>query len=442
MAFQKGANIATVTFNPESGGTGKKMQAARHFPKFLNLPPEIQLQIWESTVATLPSMHIFDMCVPSSPAAACQNAAPNTHLDHHMQPSKRDALCLEESDDTLYLGTLDTKLKTSEHPNTITTQGARFRTNPSMYKFQDSLRLTCIDSANTLQRMMRSRGGDKDLNTIYLPTGRRALTYNNTQDVLHLRFIPPAFRLPVVDDDDNNNNSGGRHTSPISAMFESLWSEGLASALHHARRVAIDVSQLWPGLAEGHSELMQDVAYLACVLQNDLEVLYLVDYCAGRCNNNHDNTNAGAKVGGLMKRDGGLYRKMYGFGDCGDDSGVKEEVWNRERRRTADVFHGVGKTWREVFELERLGWSERHPGFVFAEAFSEVVRMQQGNYMGGGAEGTVKKAVRFKGVRVLIAEDEETDGVDNSMIATSRTWVTLIVVAKLPDYNMPYFEPF
>lgn len=370
------------------------MQVAKHFPRFPDLPPEIQLQIWESTGATLPSMHIFDVCVPSSPVSTGPNCASNQNQDHG--PSKRDTIYLEEADDTLYLDTLNTELRHPETPTAITTQGAHFRANPSMYTFQDSLRAACIDSANTLQRTTTAR--KEDLNTIHLPGGR-AITYHNAQDVLHLRFVPPAFRFP----------GGGRLAGPVSAAFEGIWSGALASALHRARRVAIDVSQLWPDLGRARGDLLQDVAYLACVLQNDLEVLYLVDYCAGRC------SNGGVGVGGLVgSRDGGLYRKVFGFG--GGDVGDAEEeaAWDKESRREPDVFHGVGKIWREVFELEKLGWGERHPGFVFAEAFSEVVRMQQGNYMGDD-EGAVRKEVSFKGIRVLIAEDEEAAGLDSSM---------------------------
>ncbi|KUI62795.1 hypothetical protein VP1G_11457 [Cytospora mali] len=308
----------------------------------------------------------------------------------HRQSSQRDGLYLEESDDTLnpdalHLDTLNTH--TPSETSISTTQGVGFRFDPSMYKFQDSLRATCIDSANTVQRM----NSGYDLNTIYLPTGR-VLTYNNTQDVLHLRFVPQAFRLA----------GDGRHASPISALFESIWSEALASTLHYARRVAIDVSQLWPDLTEGQSEVLQDVAFLACVLQNDLEVLYLVDYCAGRC-------NGGAKVGGLRSSEWKLYRKLYGYGSCGG-SDPRKDCWDKERRRHPDIFHGVGKIWREVFGLEEMGWDEEHPGLAFAEAFSEVVRLQQDNCIGDVDERTVKKKLKFKGVRVLIAEDEEIDG--------------------------------
>lgn len=344
-------------------------------------------------------MHMFDVCVPSSPAPAGHNPA--------SEPSKKDdGLYLEEADDTLHLDTLKALNDTPEPPVTIATQGTRFRINPSIYIFQDSLRATCRDSADTLRRMTGStrRGNGQDTNTIHLPSGRALLTYNNAQDVLHLRFTPPAFRFP-------GGAGDRRHASPISAVFESIWSEGLAAALHHARRVAIDVSQLWPDLARGQGDVMDDIACLACVLQNNLEVLYLVDYCAGRCN------NKGARVGGLVGRDGGLYRKLYGHG-CGGGGGtdVSEEVWDRERRREPDVFYGVGKIWREVFELEELGWGERHPGFVFVEAFSEVVRIQQGSLVGEKYQGAVRKEVQFQGIRVLIAEDEGADEVNDSVV--------------------------
>ncbi|ROW08586.1 hypothetical protein VPNG_06232 [Cytospora leucostoma] len=308
--------------------TSNSMQPARCFPHFPNLPPEIQLQIWESTTATLPSMHVFDIRTPSSPAPGGDNSVSSTQ-DH--EPTRRVPLCLEEPDDMLYINALETG-GTSQHPMT-TTQGARFRWDPSMYKFRDSLRATSIDSARTMQ----TARNDVDVNTIRLRTGR-AITYDNTQDVLHLRFVPPASQVP----------KDARRASPISAMFESVWSEELAKALHYARRIAIDVSQLWPDLAGGQSDLLQDIAYLACVLQNDLEVLYLVDYCAGRCNS--------AKAGDLMSRDAGLYRKMYCHGN-GGVSGFDKGAWDHEKRREPDVFHGVGRLWREVFDVEKMNWT-------------------------------------------------------------------------------------
>ncbi|KKY37295.1 hypothetical protein UCDDA912_g02753 [Diaporthe ampelina] len=359
---------------------------------------------------------------------------------------------LEEATDTLYLSPLATTTK--EDPSSpgadVPTQGARFRSDPSMYRFRGSLSATCIDAAATVRRSVTTGAGEGssgDTNTIYIGApstarGCASVTYDNTQDVLHLRLSPPPFRFP----------DGGRLTSPVSAIFESIWSQELAGALHRARRVAIDVSQLWPDLdlwargvaggggeqqggdgrgedveqgvvnGEGEAEvledeeheaggnddgslIMQDIAFLACTMQHDLEVLYLVDYCAGRC----DSRPSSMKARDLMeRRDEGLYRALR-----------NGETWQKEKARVPDVIHGVGKVWREIFDLERLGWDEEHPGFVFAEMFAEVVKMQQRNWTGdenqGGGE-VAKERKKFQGVRVLVAEDDEANGQASSML--------------------------
>lgn len=154
--------------------------------------------------------------------------------------------------------------------------------------------------------------------------------------------------------------------------------------LHNTRRIAIDVSQIWPDLAEEQHRLVQDIVFLACTVQNNLEVLYLVDYSAATHTNN---TRPARDL--TQKNDSGLYRRLH-------------HDWEAEKTREGDVIEGVGRTWREVFDLEKLGWHERHPGFVFGEMFGEVVRLQQGNWYGEG-----DKQATFKGVRILVAEDDE-----------------------------------
>lgn len=432
------------------------MTSLKAFTKFPELPPEIQLQIWESTIATQPAMHLFDVCVPPcvSESAVTTIASPtsDSHMENNEETdrslSKREAIYLDEATDTLYLSPLaTTATEDSTSPETeVSTQGARFRSDPSMYKFRAGLAATCIDAAATVQRSIPAAPSSGDTNTIYIgaPSTARgcpSITYDNTQDVLYLRFTPPAFRFP----------DGGRLASPISAIFESIWSQELAGALHRARRVAIDVSQLWPDLwARGvggggddggeqqqggdggeqgdreHEEvdedevevleeeeaggnddgslIMQDIAFLACTMQHDLEVLYLVDYCAGRC----DSHPSSLKAQDLMeRRDEGLYQALR-----------NGETWQKEKMRKPDVIQGVGKVWREVFDLEKLGWDGEHPGFVFAEMFAEVIKMQQGNWMGDdGQDGeATKERAKFQGVRVLVAEDEKLNGENNSMV--------------------------
>jgi hypothetical protein len=428
------------------------------FTKFAELPPELQLQIWESTIACQPSMHLFDVCVPPCVSESAQMTIASPTSESHIDDDDGDdgnnnnnedtdtrlskggeVIYLDEVTDTLYLSPLSTTTTDdlSSQENS-TAQGALFRTDPSMYKFRGSLSATCIDAAATVRRSTTGRGGSStsgDTNTIYLGApstarGCASVTYDNTQDVLHLRFVPPAFRFP---------DGSRRLTSPVSAIFESVWSQELAGALHRARRVAIDVSQLWPDLGarvaggegggeeqggedgaeeaemlEGGGEeeetgggiddaslIMQDIAFLACTMQHDLEVLYLVDYRAGRCDPQPSQPSS-LRARDLMDRsDEGLYRALR-----------NGEAWKKEKMREPDVIQGVGKVWREVFDLEKMGWHEEHPGFVFGEMFAEVVKMQQGNWMGDDEQvgQNTKERARFKGVRVLVAEDEEVNG--------------------------------
>lgn len=87
-------------------------------------------------------------------------------------------------------------------------------------------------------------------------------------------------------------------------------------------------------------------------------------------------------------------------GDGAETQDERESKKRLDQKRQPDTIHGVGKVWREVFDLEVLGWHEKHPGFVFAETMSEVIRLQQGSWHGEG-----DKRPTFKGVRVLVAED-------------------------------------
>lgn len=225
------------------------MTPLKSFTKFPELPAELQLQIWESTIACQPSMHLFDVCIPpcipesTLPVAASPTPEPQKGDDSNNEDTGagldkgEEAIYLEEVTDTLYLSPLATTTTEdlSSQEEGASTQGARFRADPSMYKFRSSLRTTCFNAAATMRRTT-TRGGDT--NTIYLgaPSTERgcaSVTYDNTRDVLHLRFVPPAFRFP---------DGSGRLTSPLSAIFESAWSQELEGALHQARRVAIDVA--------------------------------------------------------------------------------------------------------------------------------------------------------------------------------------------------------
>lgn len=411
------------------------MASSSSFPQFASLPAEIQLQIWESTAAALPTMqmHLFDVRAPLAPppeashistlvatAAAAQQKArlrqrgssSNTTRVRKSVPPPRDSRRAARRETV----TLEAFSCTAAEADG---QGHR---DPSGYRLRDALRATCTDAADAVRRARRAVP-PADRAAVLLSSGR-AVEYDAARDVLHLRFLAAA-------DDDNepsgprapggNGSPEGRVTmtkkmseeqeegcedapapttmAPLSAIFRSVWSHELAAALHGARRVAIDVGQVWPELADEQTRLVQDIVFLACTLQHDLEVLYLVDNSAPGRSSPSPSTSSSCPsrarkrpAEDLSARDGELYGRLHYRSDDG---------WEHECSREGDVVHGVGRVWREVFDLEGLGWHERHPGFVFGEMFGEVVRLQQGNWYGEG-----RKKATFKGVRVLVAEDE------------------------------------
>ncbi|KAF3766169.1 hypothetical protein M406DRAFT_330008 [Cryphonectria parasitica EP155] len=403
------------------------------FPQFSLLPAELQLQIWESAAATQPSMHMhmFDVHAPSSsspPPTQTTNTAVSNPLTRKISSHRRSrsrcsssgkvrkpsaspprklnsniaaaAAAMEQEQQPeagagVSIQAFDMAPDAAAH---MALPGARpFTSDPSMYRFRNALRATCTDAAGAVARA-QAAVPVSDRAVVELPGGGR-IAYNNAADVLHLRFLTsPVTNLMEPDSDSAMDidtplptNTAG--SAPLSAIFRSCWSRELAAALHGARRVAIDVSQIWPELAEQQHRLVQDVVFLVCTLQNDLEVLYLVDYSAGRY------PRAGAGIAKeLMGREGGLYRALHSRAGGQTEGG---DWWERELQRKGDVIHGADRVWREVFDLEKLGWHERHPAFVFAEMFGEVVRLQQGNWFGEG-----QKQAAFKGVRVLVAEDK------------------------------------
>jgi hypothetical protein len=208
------------------------------------------------------------------------------------------------------------------------------------------------------------------MNNIYLP-GRDQTLNIPTSDVLFLRFRPPP---------DTHADLAAEVLlcpSPIKEILESKWSAEVALTLQKAKRIALSVTDTW---ATGLSiELGSDeVTFFSCTVQKGLEVIYLVDECAGRCSE--------------CGKDG-LNR-----GDLRERSKLWRELQSKEvnEDRVGDVIQGVGKRYVEVFDLDKLGWDGEHPSYLFAKMLGTAVRDQQ--Y--GPDKG------RFQGVRVLMIEDE------------------------------------
>lgn len=431
------------------------------FPQFANLPAEIQLQIWESTTATLPAtpqMHIFDVRAPSPPSPPPKprlrqqsqvpgRASPSpgrVRKSCSASPLPPPSSSPRRRRKNLPLGSVTLEgFRPERNISSSSGSGSGSSVDLSAYKFRDVLRATCVDAADAVARLWDAVPA-ADRAVVELPDGRR-VAYDNARDVLHLRFLvdpaatdigaaatttgglptPPPSRSPSPEVDCRMEDIPERHSNadedpvppppaPLTALFQSSWSPALATALHAARRVAIDVGQIWPSLAEEQHRLVRDVVFLACTMQHDLEVLYLVDYSGGGSSSRllpassssstttttTTTTSSGPSTHGndlMSKTPGSLYERFH----C---PALADEAWEKERARPGDVIRGgCGAVWREVFDLEALGWHERHAGFVFGEVFGEVVRLQQGNWFGeGGGRGS---RAAFKGVRVLVAEE-------------------------------------
>ncbi|RSL45570.1 hypothetical protein CEP53_010716 [Fusarium sp. AF-6] len=313
------------------------------FALFSQLPAELQLKIWDASLPR-PGIQIFDVCFQdiSSPdkTASGETVEDDIHTEH------------------TFLSSLNlTPTRHLQVPSTT------FRSDPSIYKIAKVLSTTTIDSSNMVKARLGS-GQEGRPNTVHLPSLKERVCYDNT-DVLCLRFglshnvrqdVGPLFR----------NN--------ISRVLEAEWSGEMASTLFSARRLAIDIAELWsPGGLDPMS-----VAYFCCCIQNDLEVLYLVDYCVGRCKK-------------CFK--GSLTSKELSTSKCTLANELEAED------REMDVIHGSTVTYREISNFEKLAWDSDHSAFEIAQMMGDTIREQQ------GTEG------RFRSVRILVCEEEVADTV-------------------------------
>ena len=342
--------------------------APSSFPLFSRLPKELQLKIWESSVCG-PSMHVFDVCFPSK---------------RRMERSRRafaDRVGVSPAEDitkTVFLDTLDD----IPDANPRKAEVARHRHDPSVYRHRESLRRTTRDAFDS----SRIRG---PTNTVYLPGRSRKIEYNNTEDVLFLRFRGIETNTEVSSEVEVNIlDNMPPYLEDVAEVLGGQWSAGMAATLQNAKMIALDVAETWAPASTGEYGL-EEIAYLACCLQKELEVLYLVDHCVGRC------TRCGRQdldAGQLGSR-GFLADDL-----CGDDQ--------KEVQRPGDVINGIGKTYREVFDLEALGWNTFHPTYLFAKIISDTIRCQQRD---AGSEV-------FKGVRILVVEETHLPGIDSSIL--------------------------
>lgn len=304
------------------------------FYKFTQLPVELQLQVWE-TFFTEPAMHVFDVCYPTWRGEARLEKA-----------FGKDGM-IDKYRTTVFLDRLD-------------------ENDPSMYHFTTSLRL----ASGIVTRIVQNIISGKETNTVYLPGRTQTLTLP-TSDVVFLRFRP----RPISHSDLAAETLF--YPSPIKEVLESDWSPEVAATLHQAKRIALDVTEMWTaGLSMEFGS--DEVAYFSCTVQKGLEVVYLVDDCTGRC----DECGRKDLRGEDLLKKGDLWNGLQ-LGDAED--------------RQGDAIQAVGRRYVEVFDLEKLGWDQAHPSYMFAKMMIAAIQSQQ--------YGTDKGM--FQGVRVLVVQEDQ-----------------------------------
>ncbi|KAL6236462.1 hypothetical protein BDW75DRAFT_206867 [Aspergillus navahoensis] len=362
------------------------------FPHFNDLPAELRIQVWRQTCPA-PGIHVFDVCIPSAQTGLRISQAQELRhveieppssifLDQIMVPSKNRPAFQKDSNK-----------QQTRHICRNATSKCSLTSDPSTYLMTDSIRQSCPEASSALgfqspaSSSNPSNTDSTKLNCIHLPLrghGGKQIHYNNISDTLHLRFGPSTSYTSAFDPCMLNPNDGSEDAylrvfkSSLSDALLYPWSTGFTSTLQNARRIALDLADLQLemglGLRNGfvYEAVYQEVECLAARLARGLEVLYVVDYCAGRC-------RGISKKDGLSKRRGELSK------ESGYNAGEEDP----------DIFYGNGVTFREVFSLESLDWSEESPVFMVLEMFAEALREQQRE------EGKVC----FQGVRVLICEE-------------------------------------
>jgi hypothetical protein len=328
------------------------------FPCFSQLPPELQSQIWRAA-KPCPAIHIFDVCVPGS--ARSERAFKN----HDGRIT--NAAQWQAHRNTIFLDILEI------HNPSLRMQDQRlpsFPHDPSMYRFSASLRETCFNSrreADLTGRRDTSQPGAQDdasINTVYLPGRGGWINYDNN-DVLCLRFGRGDLIAEPLDWTSEGDLHRGLNPG-IAQVLGATWSAAMATTLRRARRVALDVSELWtPDYVL--EVLVEEIAHLSSVLQENLEVLYLVDYCAGRCR--------------LMRKNDTV---------SGDEAKI---VVHNGKGKLGDVIHGTYNVYREDVDGRQLGWDDKHPARLLSDLLDNAIRSQQG------------RRGKFLGVRALICDE-------------------------------------
>ncbi|KAM0230109.1 hypothetical protein ACHAPO_009476 [Fusarium lateritium] len=319
------------------------------FRHFTSLPLELQIKIWHTYVRPGPAMHIFDVCYPSWKGDKRTEKAFQS-----LMHSKEGEEKLKEYKNMVFLDRMDP----------ISPRGVF---DPSMYHATATSKLI----SRLTEQTVRETETREDMNEICL-SGRGQKISIPASDVLMLR----------IRQDPSDHSNLATETllcpPPIKDILENQWSAELASALRSAKKVAIDVSETWATGLYGELGL-EEIAFFACTIQKDLEVLYLVDECAGRCKQCRRQS---VKMDDIRKRDA-LWKGLRTKNTDDED-------------RPGDIINAVSRRYVEATNLAALGWDEEHPAYLFACLIDTAIKTQQEDTDRG----------KFQGVRVLVVEDE------------------------------------
>ncbi|OIW33005.1 hypothetical protein CONLIGDRAFT_695311 [Coniochaeta ligniaria NRRL 30616] len=355
----------------------------RCFPQFGRLPPELRTMVWREA-RPRPGIHIFDVCMPSvenNGRSARAFASANDDSEEHRAR-------FDKYKNNVFLDALEI----AQPPNLTQPLRALSRTvphvfaaDPSMYIVDSAIRASCAEAASSIlplpgnERPLEPENQNtiftSSVNSVYLPGKDKWIQYDNTTDVLSLRF---GAASPARDTTSHDGEVDYRaFDSGISDLLSDNWSAELSETLRNARRIAIDVAET-AFAVDVQDYIYQEVAFLCCCIQQSLEVLYLVDHGACQC-------RACWKERLVMS--------------CGEDGGKEQEdsvnhTDSVSGRRQPDVVYGAGIAYQEMADMDSVEWDENNSAFLFLSMFDEAIRSQQGD------------DACFQGIRILACRQD------------------------------------
>ncbi|TDZ61762.1 hypothetical protein CTRI78_v004125 [Colletotrichum trifolii] len=340
------------------------------FPQFMDLPIEVRLLIWEEAIAG-PAVHAFDVCFPSKEGNERSKRAFQESRSHglHTLKSRLRRTWWNQYEYVAFLDPVESPQEPVSRPPE--------KNDPSMHRQRSSLRLSCREAAGCIPAR------PDNVNTVYLPGRNSKFDYDNDQDLLFLRF-PDESAAEALEQyhraaQRTREIRRASFANGITRALEAHWSLEMARTAWAAKRLAIDA---------GETVLARltatEMSFLTARFERSLEALYLVvhpgsDASAAR---------TGKPITADLQYKGELYRKLH-------RRRLQENV-----ERPPDVFHGVGVTYREIFNFEALPWEEMAYAYIFAWQYTDAVSWRQ----------QINGADTFKGVRVLAREEDLARG--------------------------------